>query len=93
MLEHQLYNVEQTLRLDSEWVPFLEPWHCVGLYADAFGSETSWPQDDYPWSEPCIEDISQVYKLKPDLAGESPLMEMVSALIGEQCGLKRFTDG
>ena len=77
MLEHQMYNIEQTLRLDSDWVPFLEPWHGVGIYADAFGSETSWPEDDYPWTEPCIEDISQVYKLKPAGAGESPLMGKV----------------
>ncbi len=46
MLEHQMYNIEQTLRLDSDWVPFLEPWHGVGIYADAFGSKTSWPEDD-----------------------------------------------
>ncbi len=81
MLEHQMYNIEQTTRLDSDWVPFLEPWHGVGIYADAFGSKTSWPEDDYPWTEPCIEDISQVYKLKPDLAGESPLMEKVLTTI------------
>jgi len=77
MLEHQMYNIEQTLRLDSDWVPFLEPWHGVGIYADAFGSETSWPEDDYPWTETFMEDISQVYNLKPAVAGESPLMEKV----------------
>lgn len=77
MYEHQIYNIEQTELYDSDWIPYLKPWHGVGIYADAFGSATSWPEDDYPWTEPFIEDISEVYSLKPDAPGESPLMEKV----------------
>ncbi len=77
MLAHQLYNMERTAELGSDWVPFLEPWHGVGIYADAFGAATSWPEDDYPWTEPRLTDIRQVYDLKPPAAGGSPLMEKV----------------
>ena len=63
--DHQLYNSEQTQALESDWAPILEPWHGVGIYADAFGSETSWPEDAYPWTEPFIERIDDVYDLIP----------------------------
>ena len=77
MLEHQLYNIERTRELGSDWLPFLEPWHGVGIYADAFGAATSWPEDDYPWTGPRLTDIRQVYALKAPAAGDSPLMEKV----------------
>jgi uroporphyrinogen-III decarboxylase len=77
MLKHQLYNIEQTGELGSDWVPFLEPWHGVGIYADAFGAATSWPEDDYPWTGPRLTDIRQAYDLKPPASGDSPLMEKV----------------
>jgi uroporphyrinogen-III decarboxylase len=76
-LDYQLYNIEQTRALDSDWEPFLEPWHGVGIYADAFGSETSWPEDDYPWTEPFINNISEINKLEPKKIENSPLMEKV----------------
>jgi len=77
MYEHQLYNIEQTNLYASDWKPYLKPWHGVGIYADAFGSITDWPRDDYPWTEPIINDISDVYSLKPTAPGESSLMEKV----------------
>jgi uroporphyrinogen-III decarboxylase len=77
VFDHQMYNIEQTLSLDSDWSPFLEPWLGVGIYADAFGSQTTWPVDDYPWTEPFIENIDEVFRLKMPAPGESPLMERV----------------
>jgi uroporphyrinogen-III decarboxylase len=77
MFHHQIYNIEQTELYGSDWVSYLKPWHGVGIYADAFGSETTWPDDDYPWTEPFIEEITEVYQLKMPKAGDSPLMEKV----------------
>jgi hypothetical protein len=77
LFDHQMYNIEQTSTLGSDWIPFLEPWHGVGIYADAFGSQTSWPEDDYPWTEPFLENIDEVYRLRIPVAGQSPLMERV----------------
>ena len=81
LFDHQMYNVEQTLSLGSDWIPYLEPWHGVGIYADAFGSQTTWPVDDYPWTEPFIENIEEVYRLKKPAAEESPLMQRVLGTI------------
>ena len=77
MLKHQMYNIEQTSLLGSDWVPFLEPWHGVGIYADAFGATTSWPEDDYPWTEPVFTEIGQVHGLTAPAPGSSALMEKV----------------
>jgi len=77
MLKHQMYNIEQAALLGSDWVPFLEPWHGVGIYADAFGAKTSWPENDYPWPEPPLSGIGQVHGLTLPAAGQSPLMEKV----------------
>lgn len=77
MLKHQMYNIEQAALLGSDWVPFLEPWHGVGIYADAFGAKTSWPENDYPWTEPPLSGIGQVHGLTLPAAGQSPLMEKV----------------
>lgn len=77
MLKHQMYNIEQSELLGSDWMPFLEPWHGVGIYADAFGAATTWPEDDYPWTEPVLTEIGQVHGLRVPVAGGSPLMEKV----------------
>ena len=69
MLKHQMYNIEQSALLGSDWVPFLEPWHGVGIYADAFGATTSWPENDYPWTEPTFTEIGQVHGLTLPAAG------------------------
>jgi hypothetical protein len=90
LFDHQMYNIEQTRSLGSDWIPFLEPWHGVGIYADAFGSETGWPEDDYPWTEPFIERIDEVYSLGTPVAGKSPLMERVLGTIEY---FKSQTDG
>ena len=51
MLEQQLRNIDLTLRHKTDYVPFLEPWHGVGVYAAAFGCEIvaydPWLADGY----------------------------------------------
>ena len=41
-LEVQLDGITRQMDLGTDYVPFLEPWFGVGVYANAFGAEYVW---------------------------------------------------
>ena len=44
----QMESIETTLKAKTDWMPFLEPWHGVGVYANLFGCPYDWELCDYP---------------------------------------------
>jgi len=75
MLDQQLANMEKIIKAKTDFIPFLEPWHSMGVYASAFGCEIKWYDDKDPDTLPAINDPKEVYNLKPDLEN-SKLMQM-----------------
>jgi uroporphyrinogen-III decarboxylase len=74
MLKHQLANITTTMRHKTDYCPMLAPWHGVGMYAELFGCNIRWFENDWPWVKPIIYDNPMdVYKLKPKKLDESDL--------------------
>ena len=69
MLDLQLEAIEKTMAIDTDFVSYLEPWHGVGVYAEAFGSPFEWRNNDSPWCHPIVHTIDDLKRLKkPELA-------------------------
>jgi Uroporphyrinogen-III decarboxylase len=82
MLRQQLNNISLTMRHKTDYCPFLEPWHCVPIYAEPFGAEIIWFEDDWPAAKPIIYDNPMdVYKLKPRKVWESDLWKKLRKTI------------
>ncbi len=64
MLELQLEGITKTLQADTDWIPYLEPWHGVGVFAEAFGCPFEWRDDDSPWTHPIISNIDQLRSIQ-----------------------------
>ncbi|MHB8277238.1 MAG: uroporphyrinogen decarboxylase family protein [Candidatus Humimicrobiaceae bacterium] len=73
----QMESIEETLRTKTDWMPFLEPWHGTGVYAEAFGSTYFWKENDTPWTNFVIHSIEEAKKItKPDWK-KSEIMNLV----------------
>lgn len=76
-LSLQLDGVTRTLETDNDWVPYIEPWHGVGVYAQAFGCPFEWSETDAPWTRVIVNDIQQLRDLaKPDI-NKSEMLQYV----------------
>jgi hypothetical protein len=63
-LEKQLEAITKTIETSNDWVPFLEPWHGVGVFAEAFGCPFEWRDVDAPWTHPIIDSIEKLKRLE-----------------------------
>lgn len=81
MLPLQLEGITKTLQADSDWIPFIEPWHGVGVFAEAFGCPFQWQDDDAPWSHPIVSNIDQLRAIKkPDIAKSKMLQYILETI-------------
>ena len=77
MLELQLEGITKTLQSDTDWIPYLEPWHGVGVFAEAFGCPFEWRDDDAPWTRPIVSNIDQLRALPAPKAESSQMLQYV----------------
>ncbi|NLF38927.1 hypothetical protein GX586_05740, partial [bacterium] len=76
-LECQLDAITRNMGFASAYVPFLEPWFGVGVFANAFGCEYVWTDGQSPQTHYIIFSEEEAAKLtKPDLEA-SPVMRLV----------------
>jgi len=82
MLTQQLRNITLSSRLDTDYVPYLEPWICVPIHVEPFGAKIKFMEDEWPSAYPVITDNAQdVYKLKPKKVWESDLWARLRGII------------
>jgi hypothetical protein len=66
-LANQMACIETTLKARTDWMPFLEPWHGVGVYANAFGCPYDWDVCSYPQTRYAITTVEEAREVrKPD---------------------------
>jgi uroporphyrinogen-III decarboxylase len=66
-LANQMACIETTLKARTDWMPFLEPWHGVGVYANAFGCAYDWDVCDYPQTRYAISTVEEARTIRrPD---------------------------
>jgi hypothetical protein len=78
MLEAQLDGISRTLEAHNDQPPHLEPWHGVGVFAEAFGCPYIWIDDDAPWTRPIVSDLDGLRRLqKPDITKAALLQRVL----------------
>lgn len=60
----QLSAMDITLKTKTDWAPYLEPWHGVGVYAEAFGCPYIWKEKNSPWTKPIIYSFEDLKNIK-----------------------------
>lgn len=64
---NQMACIETTLKAKTDWMPFLEPWHGVGVYANLFGCEYDWTVCDYPQTRYAVATAEEARRIaRPD---------------------------
>lgn len=79
-LELQLNAITRQMDLKSGYVPYLEPWFGVGVYANAFGAEYVWPPEgvqDSPQTHYVALTEEDVANLPEPSIENSPIMKLV----------------
>ena len=77
ILPKMLDGITRTIQTDNDWLPYLEPWHGIGVYAEAFGCPFEWNDTDAPWTRTIISDVEGLKRLeKPDIQ-KSEMLKMV----------------
>ncbi|MGO9310748.1 MAG: uroporphyrinogen decarboxylase family protein [Spirochaetia bacterium] len=65
--DNQMACIATTLAAKTDWMPFLEPWHGVGVYANLFGCPYDWTVCDYPQTRYAISTPEEARRIeKPD---------------------------
>jgi len=77
MLDLQLAGIAKTLSVDTDWIPYLEPWHGVGVYAEAFGCPFEWREGDSPWTHPIVKTVDDLKKLQPPTLKNAKMLNYV----------------
>lgn len=75
ILPLMLEGMTKTLQVENDWYPYLEPWHGIGVFAQAFGCPFEWSETDAPWTHVIVSDIDQLRRLeKPDIKKSEMLL-------------------
>ncbi len=76
-LECQLDGITACMDLDGDYLPFLEPWFGVGVFANAFGCEYVWTPGGSPQTHYIVFDEDAAARIeRPDLS-RAPVMNLV----------------
>lgn len=76
-LEIQLEGIRDTMETDNDWIPYLEPWHGVGVFAQAFGCQFEWSEIDAPWTRFIASDIDQLRRIEKPELNKSEMLQYV----------------
>jgi uroporphyrinogen-III decarboxylase len=76
-LEIQLDMLTRQMELESDYVPYLEPWFGVGVYANAFGAEYIWMDGESAQTHYIVFNEEQAARLDKPSIEDSPVMKLV----------------
>ncbi len=76
-LEIQLDMITRQMDLECDYVPFLEPWFGVGVYANAFGAEYVWMDGESAQTHYLVFNEEQAARLEKPSIEDSPVMKLV----------------
>lgn len=76
-LERQLDGITRQMDADSDYVPYLEPWFGVGVFANAFGAEYVWIDGESPQTHYLVHNEEQAARLDRPTTADAPVMKLV----------------
>ena len=77
MLDEELDGITQIMATSNDWIPYLEPWHGVGVYAEAFSCPFTWNDYDAPWTRTIVDSIEKLKKLQRPMLKDAKLLQRV----------------
>jgi hypothetical protein len=77
MLAEQLEAITRVMEQPNDWIPFLEPWHGVGVFAEAFGCPFEWNEYDAPWTRTIVNDLEGLKRLTKPRLQDARLLQHV----------------
>ena len=77
MLKEQLEAIGRVIGTPNDWIPYLEPWHGVGVYAEAFGCPFEWNETNAPWTRTIVNDIEGLKRLPSPKLKDAKLLQYV----------------
>ena len=80
-LQVQLDAITRQMDSCSDYVPFLEPWFGVGVFANAFGAEYVWVDGESAQTRYIIFDEEQAARVEMPDINQSPVMNLVMQAI------------
>ncbi len=76
-LECQLDILTNQMKSENCAAPFLEPWFGVGVFANAFGAEYIWTENESPQTHYITHSVDDIEKLKIPNIDNAPIMNLV----------------
>jgi hypothetical protein len=73
----QLDMLTRQMDLETDYVPFLEPWFGVGVFANAFGAEYVWMEGESAQTHYIVFDEEAASRLEKPSIEDSPVMALV----------------
>jgi len=68
ILAKMLEGTAKTLAVENDWMPYLEPWLGIGVFAEAFGCPFEYTEKSAPWTHTIVSDVEGLKRLeKPDI--------------------------
>jgi len=77
MLAEQLEAITQVMETPNDWIPYLEPWHGVGVFAEAFGCPFEWNDNNAPWTRTIVKDREGLKRLTKPRIQDAKLLQHV----------------
>lgn len=76
-LSTQLEALTRQMESPSDYVPFLEPWFGVGVFANAFGAEYVWMEGESAQTHYIVFNEEQAARLERPSIDDAPVMKLV----------------
>ena len=69
--------VQKALDFEMDALPYLEPWHGVGVYACSFGCVNEWSEDNAPATRVAFLHAREALQIKPLAPEQNEVMRLV----------------
>ncbi len=69
--------VQKSLDFEMDALPYLEPWHGVGIYACSFGCVNEWSEDNAPATRVAFDHVRDALEFRPLAPEQNEMMRLV----------------
>jgi hypothetical protein len=76
-----LAPIRAALEVEMDALPYLEPWHGVGIYACSFGCENVWEEDQAPSTRVAFRSVDEALEHQPLRPADNEMMRLVMETI------------
>ena len=75
--EENMKAVRRSLEVEMDSLPYLEPWHGVGVYACSFGCAYEWWEGEAPYTRPAFSHVREALEQEPLRPRDNEVMRLI----------------